>query len=281
MKANQSVSPDTAPLPLILGASGKTGRRIAQRFDAAGLPWRAGSRNSPIPFEWNDPTTWAQALRGTRSVYIAFYPDLAVPGAAEVIEAFVREAKANGVQHLVLLSGRGEPEAQVSEQIVMRSGLAWTILRCSWFAQNFSENFFADEIAAGEVVLPVSSVTEPFIDADDIADIAFAALTENRHHNQLYELTGPRLMTFGEALAEIAAVTGRDIDVITVTREQYNERLHAMEVPADMIWLLDYLFSEVLDGRNASLTDGVQRALGRPPRDFSEYARNAAFATQS
>jgi uncharacterized protein YbjT (DUF2867 family) len=274
MQAIDTVNANTTQLPLILGASGKTGRRIMQRLEAAGLPCRAGSRNAQLPFEWNDPATWAPVLQGVSAVYIAYQPDLAVPGATETIAAFVRAAKANGVQHLVLLSGRGEPDAQVCEQIVMQSGLAWTVLRCSWFAQNFSENFFADEIAAGEVVLPVGSVAEPFVDTDDIADIAFAALTSSQHRNQLYELTGPRLLTFGDALAEIAAATGRDIDVITVTREQYKERLQAFGVPADVIWLLDYLFSEVLDGRNSSLTDGVQRALGRAPRDFSDYVRN-------
>jgi uncharacterized protein YbjT (DUF2867 family) len=275
MKASDSLNAITVELPLILGARGKTGRRIAQRFDAAGLPYRAGSRNAALPFEWNEPATWAPVLHGVSSVYVAYYPDLAVPGAAATIDAFVREAKANGVQHVVLLSGRGEPEARACEQVVKQSGVAWTILRSSWFAQNFSENFFADEIAGGEVVLPVSSVTEPFVDVDDLADIAFAALTDNKHRNQLYELTGPRLLTFGAAIAEIAAATGRDIDVITVTREQYNERLQAMGVPPDVIWLLDYLFSEVLDGRNASLTDGVQRALGRPARDFRDYVRRA------
>jgi len=177
---------------------------------------------------------------------------------------------------LVLLSGRGEAEAQRCEGIVRGSGAAWTILRSSWFCQNFSENFLLDAVLAGEVGLPVGDVGEPFVDADDLADVAVAALTEDRHDGQLYELTGPRLRTFSEAVAEIARATGRHIRYVQVSPEEYASELVRHELPPEFVSLVMYLFTEVLDGRNARLADGVQRALGRPPRDFSQYVRDTA-----
>ncbi len=207
-------------------------------------------------------------MQGVGAVYISYYPDLAVPGAAEAVSAFIDLAVENGVRRLVLLSGRGEHEAQVAERALMDSGADWTILRCSWFNQNFSESFMADLVLAGEIALPAGSVGEPFVDADDIADAAVAAFTDDRHVGQLYELTGPRLLTFADAAAEIAAATGREIDFVPVSHERYAGMLAEQQAPEDIAWLVTYLFREVLDGRNAYLTDGVQRALGRPPRDF-------------
>jgi uncharacterized protein YbjT (DUF2867 family) len=176
----------------------------------------------------------------------------------------------------VLLSGRGEEEAQLCERVVQAAGTEWTILRASWFAQNFSENFLLEPVLSGVVALPAGNVGEPFIDADDIADVAVAALTEDRHVGQLYELTGPRLLTFAEAVGEIASATGQDIQYVQISHEQFASSLADQQVPADVIELMSYLFTTVLDGRNAYLADGVQRALGRAPRDFTAYVRDTA-----
>jgi uncharacterized protein YbjT (DUF2867 family) len=210
------------------------------------------------------------------SVYLVYYPDLAVPGAAAAIRAFVDLAAQSGVQRLVLLSGRGEDEAQRCEQVVQESGVQWTILRASWFSQNFSENFMRDLVLGGEVALPAGDVAEPFVDVEDIADVAVAALTEEGHAGQLYELTGPRLLTFAEAVGEIARATNREIRYVPISPEEFATALADQEVPPDIRDLLIYLFTTVLDGRNAHLTQGIQRALARKPRDFAEYVRDAA-----
>jgi uncharacterized protein YbjT (DUF2867 family) len=261
---------------LIIGGTGKTGRRVVERLEARGLPVRTGSRSAEIPFDWEDQATWAPALEGVDAVYLTYYPDIAVPGAVEDIRAIVDLAVRQAIRKLVLLSGRGEEEAQRAEEVVQASGLDWTILRCSWFAQNFSENYLIEPILSGEVVLPAGEVGEPFIDADDIADIAVVALTEEGHAGQLYELTGPRLLTFAEAVGEISKATGRDIRYTRVSRAEYAAALKEAGVPDNVVWLLDYLFTTVLDGRNASVTDGVQRVLGQNPRDFADYARTTA-----
>jgi uncharacterized protein YbjT (DUF2867 family) len=260
---------------LVLGGTGKTGRRVVERLAARGVPVRVGSRSGEPPFDWEDRATWAPALDGVGSVYISYYPDLAVPGAAETVGAFAELAVGTGVTRLVLLSGRGEPEAQAAEQAVRDSGAELTILRSAWFAQNFSENYLVDSILAGEVAVPAGETKEPFVDADDIADVAVAALTEDGHAGELYELTGPRLLSFAEAVKEIAQATGREIRYAPVSLEQFAAAAYR-DVPQEVIDLLTYLFGEVLDGRNAHIADGVQRALGRDPRDFSDYACDAA-----
>lgn len=266
----------TETTTLITGGTGKIGRRIVERLEARALPVRVGSRSAEPSFDWGDRSTWAPALRGVERVYLSYYPDLAVPGAVEAVGAFAKEAVRMGVRRIVLLSGRGEEGAEQSEEKVRASGAEWTILRSSWFSQNFSENYLLEPVVAGEVVLPVDKVREPFVDAEDVADAAVAALTEAGHAGRLYELTGPRLLTFGEAVGEIAAATGRKIEYVPVTVDDYTAALQDMSVPVDFVWLLGYLFSEVLDGRNERLCDGVQQALGREPRDFGEYVRETA-----
>jgi uncharacterized protein YbjT (DUF2867 family) len=258
---------------LVLGATGKTGSRVVERLQARGVPTRAGSRSAQPPFDWQDRDTWAPALSGVAAVYVTYYPDLAVPGAPEAVGELALLAREQGVQRLVLLSGRGEEEAQRSEEVVKEAGIDWTILRSSWFDQNFSEGFLIDPVLEGVVALPVGGAREPFVHADDLADIAVAALTEDGHGGQLYEVTGPRLMSFGDAVTEIAAATGREVRFETVPMEAFGAELGQQGLSADEVWLVTYLFTEVLDGRNESLTDGVHRALGREPRDFTDYVR--------
>jgi uncharacterized protein YbjT (DUF2867 family) len=261
---------------LVIGGTGKTGRRVVERLEARGIPTRIGSRSADPPFDWENPDTWSGALEGAGAAYISYYPDIAMPGAVEAVTELVGMALEQGVRRLVLLSGRGEEEAQRAERALRASGADWTIVRCSWFSQNFSEGFFAEQVVAGELVLPATSVPEPFVDVEDIADVAALALAEDGHEGQLYELTGPRLLTFEEALDEIVVAADREIRYVPVPLEEYAVGAAEQGMPPEVVEFLTYLFGEVLDGRNASLTDGVQRALGRDPRDFSEFTREAA-----
>ena len=261
---------------LVLGATGKTGRRVAERLQAAGLAVRLGSRGATPAFDWEDRSSWAAALAGTRAAYVSFQPDVAVPGALETLQAFFAQAVAAGCRRLVLLSGRGEAEAEQAEDALKASGADWTILRASWFNQNFSEAFFLEPVLAGELALPVGEVAEPFVDADDIADVAVTALIGPGHSGRLYELTGPRALTFAEAVGEIARATGRNITFVSVPPEAYRAGMAEAGLPAEVIELTLYLFATVLDGRNTPVADGVSQALGRPARDFSDYAARTA-----
>ena len=159
---------------------------------------------------------------------------------------------------------------------MIAAGLEWTIVRASWFNQNFSEGAFVDMVLSGVITLPAGDQAEPFVDVDDIADVAAAALTEDHHHGQVYEVTGPRLMTLADVAADLSRATGREITYVDVPHDGFVAEVAASGAPKDVVWMLDYLFSTVLDGRNAHLTDGIQRALGRPPKDFADYARDVA-----
>jgi uncharacterized protein YbjT (DUF2867 family) len=260
---------------LVLGSTGKTGRRVVERLTARGIPTRMGVRSGEPPFDWDDPDTWAPVLQGVGSVYVQHYLD-AMPGAADILGSFAELAVGHGVPRLVHLSGRGEPEAELAAQAVRDTGAEVTTLRSTWFSQNFSESYFLDGLLAGELALPAGNTPEPFVDADDIADVAVAALTADGHVGESYELTGPRLLTFTDAVGEIAQATGREIRYVPASIEDFAAGLEEQAVPGEWIKLLVYLFHEVLDGRNAHLADGVQRALGREPKDFADYAREAA-----
>ncbi|MEM7329245.1 MAG: NAD(P)H-binding protein [Pseudomonadota bacterium] len=263
-------------LTLVLGGTGKTGRRVADRLKTKGLNVRIGSRSAVPAFDWDNEKSWDQSLKAVTRVYITYTPDLAMPGATDAIQAFVNKAKRAGVIRLVLLSGRGEPEAQACEKIVQESGLEWTIVRASWFNQNFSEGAFIDMVLGGAITLPAGDQIEPFVDADDIADVAVAALTEDHHIGEVYEVTGPRLMSIANVAADLSRATGREIAYVNVPHDVFVAEVETAGAPKEVVWMLDYLFATVLDGRNASLTDGVQRALGRPPKDFADYAREVA-----
>ncbi|QDU83154.1 NAD(P)H azoreductase [Planctomycetes bacterium Pla163] len=278
------------PLTLVLAATGKTGRRVADRLEARGLPVRRASRSAQVPFDWDDATTWEPALAGVERVYVVYTPDLAVPAAPAAIQAFTDLAVRLGVRRLVLLSGRGEEEAQRCERIVLDTaaagGVDATVVRASWFAQNFSEGPFAELVLSGTVALPAGDVREPFVDIDDVADVAVAALTEDGHAGEVYEVTGPELLTFGDAIARIASASGRPVEYVQIPIDAFTAGLADAGLPPAMIGLLEYLFTAVLDGHNAYVTDGVQRALGRAPRSFDQYASDAvadgvwALATQ-
>jgi uncharacterized protein YbjT (DUF2867 family) len=265
-------------LTLILGGSGKTGRRVAERLRTLGRPVRAVSRSTSPRFDWDDRSTWAAALDGSTQAYVTYQPDLAAPGACETVTAFFAQAVRSGVKRLVLLSGRGEPEAQEAEAALKASGADWTILRCSWFAQNFSEGFLQGYIAAGDVALPVGHVVEPFVDLEDVAEVAVAALTQPGHSAQLYELTGPHAISFPQAIAAIGDAAGRAVRFTTISPEELRAGLQQAPLSAREVDLILYLFTELFDGRNEKPADGVHRALGRPARGFNEFVRRTAVA---
>jgi len=260
---------------LIIGGNGKTGRRVAERLTALGRPHRIASRTGTPSFDRNDESTWSPVLRGVDAIYLAYHPDLAIPGAADQVRRLARRAVDGGTGRIVLLSGRGEPQVRPAEDAVRESGAAATILQCAFFDQNFSEGVLAPVL--DQIVFPGGDVAEPFLDADDIADVAVAALTGDGHAGRTYELTGPRLLTYAEAAAEIAAASGKPFRYVPIALERYAEIL-APVMPADHVELFVELFRWLTDGHNAHLTGDVERVLGRKPRDFRDYARAAAAA---
>lgn len=264
----------TAPI-LVIGATGKTGRRVADILQAQGREVRRGSRRSVTPFDWHRPETWLPALEGAGAAYVSYFPDLAYPGAVEAIATLTQTAKRAGVGKLVLLSGRGERHAEACEAIVRDSGLRYTLVRAAWFAQNFSEGYLRDAVLQGGVALPAGDVREPLVDVDDIAAVAAAALTDDRHAGKLYDVTGPRLLSFTEAASILSAATGRTVRYQSLTFAQFRAAMLPVG-GAEIADVITAICREVLDGRNAHLGTGVQDALGRPARDFADVCQAAA-----
>jgi len=262
---------------LVIGGTGKTGRKVARKLTTLGHNVRIGSRSASPSFDWDNPETWAEAMQGMEKIYITFQPDLAVPGALEAIEELTKQAIRCGIKKLVLLSGKGEKEAELCEQVVIHSGLDYTIVRASWFNQNFSESFFLEPILEGFVALPQADVKVPYVDTEDIADVAVAALLNEEHNGKLYQLTGPRLLTFKDVIEEISVITGRDIAFTPIALPAYVSVMKQQGVPADFVWLIEYLFSEVLGNpSNSEITNDIENVLGRKPKDFLDYAKETA-----
>lgn len=260
-------------MTVVIGGKGKTGRRVVDRLRSKGLPVRAVSRSTEIPFDWDDEASWSQALTGAQSIYITYQPDLAVPSAADHVRRLSRAAVARGVKRIVLLAGRGEPQVHAAEDAVRESGAEWTILECSFFMQNFTEGLLAPQ--GDTIAFPAGDVREPFVDCDDIAEVAVAALTEDGHQGKVIELTGPELLTFGEATEQLAGALGRPLRYQPVTFEQYASGLAQHFAPPVVHFFID-LFRFLMDGHNATIADGVQQTLGRPARSFQRFAEEAA-----
>lgn len=262
---------------LVIGGTGKTGRRVVTQLNNKGITPRIGARNASPSFDWNHKETWPDALNGIERMYVTYYPDLAVPGAKEDIESLTYLAKELGVKKMVLLSGKGEKEAEACEQIVMNSGIDYTIVRASWFNQNWSESFFLDPILSGEVALPMTDVLIPFVDANDIAEVAATVLLDDAYNGEIIEVTGPELITFKEIVAIISKTSGRNLNLHNITLEQYTNGMKQMQLPNDVIWLIEYLFSHVLTNpENQLVVNDIERVLGRKATSFLAYAEETA-----
>jgi uncharacterized protein YbjT (DUF2867 family) len=261
---------------LVIGATGKTGRRVTSALDALGVAYRPVSRHTDIRFDWTDESTWAPALDGVTAAYL-------VPIGTDIDDAevavFVPQAVAAGVRRLVLLSARGLTDDDGRERAVRESGVDWTILRPTWFSQNFSEDYFLPQILEGEIALPVGGDGgHPFIHAQDIADVAVAALTQEGHAGVTYELSGPRALTFGEVVAQIGDVSGRSIRLVDVPVADYIAGL--VEGGFDAVWaeVLTLGLVAMRDGQDAALSDGVPSVLGHDGRSFEDYVKESADA---
>lgn len=262
---------------LVIGGTGKTGRRVAESLTQLGHEVRVGSRKNNPKFDWEDFSTFAPALRGMDRAYIVYYPDLAVPGAKEAIAALTEAALKEGLEKVVLLSGNGEVEAEACEQIVANSGLNYTLVRASWFNQNFSEGAFLDFVLAGHIALPMPEAEIPFVDAGDIADVVTKVLVDDTFNGETITVTGPRKMTFGEAVATMSEAIDKELQYQAITIEEFKEGMKAAGLPDAYVWLFGYLFKEVLgNADNQTISDDVERVLGRKALDFKAYTKATA-----
>lgn len=264
---------------LVIGGTGKTGRRVVEGLKQLNHNVRIGSRGATPAFDWDDPSTYAQALEGMDRAYIVYYPDLAVPGAKRAITDLTEAALKAGLEKVVLLSGKGEAEAEACEEIVANSGLNYTLVRASWFNQNFSEGAFLDFVLSGQIALPMPEAEIPFVDADDIAEVVTKVLVDDTYNGQTITVTGPRKMTFKEVVDSMAKGIGRDLKYIPISIEEFKAGMKAAGLPDDYVWLFGYLFQEVLGNpENQQVSEDVLKVLGRPATDFNVYVEKTVFS---
>lgn len=262
---------------LVIGGTGKTGSRVAENLKAAGHQVRIGSRSQTPAFDWEQPENYVPALTDMDAAYVTFYPDLAVPGAKEAISGLTEAVKIAGVKKLVLLSGKGEKEAETCEEIVANSGLDYTIVRASWFNQNFSESFLLEPILASQVALPMADAEIPFVDAEDIAAVATKALTEDQWNGKIITVTGPEKLTFKQVVAKISEGIEKPIAFHAVSIEAYEGMMKEAGLPDDYVWLFSYLFREVLgNAENQEISNDIEAVLGRKATSFDEYVKKTA-----
>lgn len=262
---------------VIVGGAGKTGQRVADRLAVHGLPSRFASRSTGPAFDWESMSTWRGALEGARAAYVAYQPDLAAPGAAERIGQLADLASTLGVERFVLLSGRGEEGALESEQAAFAAHDNVTVCRVAWFAQNFTEGALAGAVPTGVFALPApGDVREPFVDLDDVADVAVLALTEDGHGGVVHELTGPEAITLVEVAQQLSEATGKPVEYVEVTQDEFVEEAVGAGLDETTATFLAGLFNDIFDGRNIATTTGVREALGREPRAFRAWAKDAA-----
>lgn len=266
----------------VIGATGKTGRRVADRLDARGVAVRRLSRGSSPAFDWERPDGWPAALAGVDRLYAAYVPDLAAPGADAAIARLAEVALEAGVRRIVLLSGRGESGARECEDILFASGVPAAVVSAAWFSQNFTEGMLRGAVADGVLALPAGDVREPFVDLDDLADVIVEVLLGDGHEGRRYEVTGPESLTFAEAAARLGESSGRDVAYVPVGFDEFHAALTAAE-GEDLATLLTELCREVFDGRNEATTTTLAELLGRPARDLrgtlSIAAADGAWAT--
>lgn len=272
-------------ITLILGGTGKTGRRIADLLGAAGLQVRTAARsNADVTFDWADEATWSPALEGVAAIYLV--PPAGSLDFAPTVRRLLDAAEQAGVRHVTFLSARGvefapaeAPLRAVELDLQARPGLTATILRPGWFFQNFSEYVFLPAIVnEGVIAAPAGDGAEAFVDADDIAAVAAATLRDpSSHAGAEYALTGPTAHSFGDVAARISAAVGRPIVHVDEAGDAWVQRMAAIGLPAEYAAMLVGLLDEhVRNGHGATTTDDIDRVTRRRPRSLDDYVAEVA-----
>jgi uncharacterized protein YbjT (DUF2867 family) len=272
----------TTPI-LILSGKGKTGRRVVEQLEARGVPYRLASRSSAQRFDWYDDSTWSATIAGAETAYLA--PPVGPTGLAQA-GRFIKQAAKEGLRRVVLLSGRGvgSPgrdfavyDGQLAlEDAVKASGADWTIIQPAWFAQGFSEDFLRYHVLAGEIRVSAGDGGEAWIDTNDVGDVMTAVLLDEAHTGATYAISGPRYLNMAEVAAELSAATGRPIGYADLAPQDHVTELVDQGLDQEDAEAVRDLFAVIRNHRSEYVSDGVQQLLGRPPRDFTDWARETA-----
>ena len=273
----------TNNLTLVLGATGKTGARVAQKLIEEGISVRRAARSgADVRFDWDDPSTFASSLQGVRGVYLVS-PVMRIDFAG-MVGQFLDDAERAGVRHVTFLSAYGMEHAPaevalraVELDLASRMSFTLSILRPAWFMQNFSETFLKP--VNDEIVVPCGIGAEAFVSAEDIAAVAAATLCNPaRHAGRAYAPTGPEALTFEEAAACISEVVGRKISYRDIDRDAWIAAMTQAGVPAEYGEVLRMLTETVASGRGSRPNNDILTATGSAPARFADFAVETAAA---
>ena len=279
---------------LLTGATGANGSEIAALLSARGVPFRAMVRDlgraaslaqlpgaEVVEGDFDDRASLRRALEGVER---AFLLTPSTDRAEEQQIAFVEEASASGVRHVVKFSQlAADPHSSVRflryhavvEAAVARSGMAWTFLRPNLFMQGFL--MFRDMIRdQGMIAIAAGDARISAVDVRDNAAAAVAALTVGGHEGKTYALTGPEALTHKTLAQHLSEAAGYAVRYVEVTEDQMHDALAQMHMPA---WQLDGLMEDYAHyrrGEASMVTTGVLDATGQPPRGFATFARDHA-----
>jgi len=267
---------------LVIGGTGKTGSAVVRGLRARGVMTSIASRtaNGPdrVRFDWADPSSHAAALHEAEAIYLVAPALVRDPSLWMV--PFIERAIARGTRRFVLLSSSAIDEHAPGMGAVHAALAArapeWTVLRPSWFMQNFSDPQHALGRSIREERTIISATGDGrlgFIDAEDIAAVAVATLLEPA--NAALVLTGPEALSYAEAAAILSRVIGEPVVHHALTSEAWQARMIAGGMPADYAALLGALEQAIADGAEDRVTDEVLRRTGRPPRSLEAFAREA------
>jgi uncharacterized protein YbjT (DUF2867 family) len=277
---------DFSSIALILGGSGRTGSLVATYLTDHGVQARTASRHgSDLFFDWDDPTTYAQALAQTDRVYLVT-PVMRVRYATQVA-AFLDQAEAAGVRHVTLLSTYNGDRAPLNVDIAAvethltgRQAFTHTILRPAWVMQNFIDDHLP--IINGTLAVPSGGGAEAFIDAIDIAAVAAETLLHpEAHADAEYALTGPEAITFDDIAATITTASGQPVTYQDVDQQTWINAAIAAGVPADYTPMLRWLTGAIIAGEGSTPTADIETVIGRPATSFHAFAERHATAWTS
>jgi uncharacterized protein YbjT (DUF2867 family) len=274
---------------LVVGATSNNGAALLRRLDCAGVPARAASRRPEavkapaaelVPFDLHAPETFLGTVEGVERMYLIVPERLR--DVTRLTRRFLEFAAGAGVRRVVYLSGLGMEELEHApprqvEHIVTGMFPEWCLLRPNWFMQNFSHGRFHDDIVRHDrIVAPVGDARVSFIDVEDVAAAAQAALTATDGHNAAFPLTGSASLTFGEVAEKISEVAGRKIAYQALDMED-PDLLVKMGIPGANPVMVATLYNRVRRGAEAAIRDGLPTLTGTTPGTFAEFAkRNAA-----
>jgi uncharacterized protein YbjT (DUF2867 family) len=278
---------------LLTGASGTIGRATMAALRAAGKDFKVAARTPSklnalgvpgVPLDWDELGSYLPAMQGVDRLFL-LTPN-SERQAGYVLQA-VAAARRAGVKHIVRLSVMGadaDPgiilgrQHFAAEREIRASGIAWTMLRPSFFMDNFINYYGVDPTGDSEVFLPNGDGKAAWIDPADVGEVAARVLGDDSHAGKVIDMTGPELLSTAEALAVMGSVFGHRYTYTDVPEQAARQAMEAKGMP---LWMVDAfleLNALVRLGYAANLAHGVQDVLGRPPRTMREWAERLKAA---